>query len=36
MGEPRHHSPNWQMWAALLSGIVCGYALLMGLLLFNS
>lgn len=30
MAQTREHPPRWHLWAALLSGMVTGYALLIG------
>lgn len=36
MQQQRDNSQRRQMWIALLSGIACGYTLLIGLWLLNS
>jgi len=33
MAQTREQLPRWQIWAALVSGILTGYGLLMGLYL---
>lgn len=33
MAQTREQPPRWHIWAALVSGIMTGYALLIGLYL---